>query len=253
MSKYKIAAKELLHRRTSDVKSARLDDKYRPNDLEDALQIQAAMIAIHDDVVGGWKCLLPIDEDTLIVAPIFSSSIQRGTRCEVFSDGGCVRVEPEIAFVLNKSLPAKPEGYTENEINDAIGSCHMALELIQSRYTDTQDVEFCEKLADGLFNQGLYIGPEIEREKAFAATQINITIEQDTHVQTFSGQHPNPTPQGPIYWLINYMTRRGTSFEAGEAIITGSYCGVVDVKFDTPTTISYEAIGEYELTFSKKS
>lgn len=249
---YQAAATELLSRRVAGTKAPQLIEEQRPTTLEEALAIQAAMIEQHQDTVGGWKCLLPLDEEKYIVAPIFTSDIQQGDHCELFADNGVVRVEPEIAFVLSKGLPANPNGYSDEQINDAIGSCHMALELIQSRFADDSGAEFYEKLADCLVNQGMYIGPELDRESVLAAANIDITITQGTHVQTFAGKHPNPLPQLPIYWLINFMTRRGVDFLAGEAIITGSYCGIAEVDFNQLTTIDYAGLGQYQVEFIAK-
>lgn len=251
-STFKQAASELLSRRVAGIKAPRLSEEQRPNTIEDALEIQSSMIDLHSDKVGGWKCLLPLAEDKFVVAPIFAGSVQKGETCELFADNNAVQIEPEIAFVLNKTLPANPAGYSEEEINAAIGSCHMALELMQARYADDSGAEFYDKLADCLVNQGLFIGPEIARDKAFAAANIKVSVAQEDQVQDFDGQHPNTLPQNPIYWLINYMTRRGMDFQAGEAIITGSYCGIVEVAFDKLTTISYEGIGEYQVTFKEK-
>ncbi|MDR9827388.1 hydratase [Vibrio sp. FNV 38] len=251
-STFNLAASELLSRRVAGTKAPRLESEQRPNTLEDALKIQSSMIDLHSDKVGGWKCLLPLAEDKFVVAPIFADSIQQGETCALFADNNAARVEPEIAFVLNKALPAKEEGYSEEEINEAIGSCHMALELMQARFADDSGAEFYEKLADCLVNQGMFIGPEIDREKAFAAAKIDITVTQEEQVQTFAGVHPNALAPTPIYWLINYMTRRGTDFQAGEAIITGSYCGIVEVEFNKPTTIDYAGIGQYQVVFTEK-
>ena len=184
--------------------------------------------------------------------------MQQGEICELFADTGSVpgkevaRVEPEIAFVLAKPLPANSNGYSEAQINDAIGPCHMALELIQSRFADDSGAEFYEVLADCLANQGLFLGPEIEKDKAFAAGKVEVALTQAGKVQAFSGTHPNALAQNPVYWLIDTMTKRGVSFEAGEAIITGSYCGVVELDFDELTTVAYDGIGEYQVTFKPK-
>ncbi len=249
----KQAASELLSRRVAGIKAPRLDDEFCPTSVEDAVKIQSSMIDLHTDKVGGWKCLQPLAEDKFVLAPIFAGTVQNGSTCELFRDNGVARIEPEIAFVLAKPLAANPEGYSEEQINEAIGSCHMALELMQSRFADDSEAEFYERLADGLMNQGLFIGPEIDREKAFAASEINVTIEQADNTQQFAGKHPNTLPQTPIYWFINYMTRRGVDFQANEAIITGSYCGIVEVEFDKPTTITYEGIGEYTVEFKEKN
>ena len=97
------AAKELLSRRIAGTKAPRLSERYRPTSLDDALAIQAAMVDLHRSKVGGWKCLLPLSEEKLIVAPIFEDSVQFGSECEAFSDNGVVRIEPEIAFVPDLS------------------------------------------------------------------------------------------------------------------------------------------------------
>ena len=248
----------MLGRRVAGTKAPRLAEPQRPSNIDEALAIQSSMIDLYTDKVGGWKCLLPLADDKFVVAPIFADTIQQlacrqENRCELFSDNSAARIEPEIAFVLAKDLPANPAGYSEAQINDAIGACHMALELMQARFADDSGAEFYEILADCLVNQGLFIGPQIEREKAFAAAKMTITVSQDRQVHTFAGEHPNSLPQNPVYWLINTMTRRGIDFRAGEAIITGSYCGVVEVAFDKPTTISYDGIGQYQVTFIEKA
>lgn len=249
-NKFSLAATELLNRRVEGTKAPRLDADIRPLTNDEALLVQAEMTAQRSDSVGGWKCLLPFD-DKVIVGPIFSDTVQTGATCNLFMDQDKARVEPEIVFVLNKDLPAQDSDYTEAEIDAAIGSCHMALELMQSRFADDSEAEFPEKLADVLLNQGLYIGPEIDREKAFTASKINLTFTQGENVQSLAGVHPNPLPHLPVYWLINYMTKRGTSFSKGQALTTGSYKGIVNVDFDIETTISYEDIGEYKVTFHK--
>ncbi|MCA0937529.1 hydratase [Vibrio alginolyticus] len=249
----KQAASELLSRRVAGIKAPRLDNKFCPTCVEDAVNIQSSMIDLHTDRVGGWKCLQPLAEDKFVLAPIFADTVQRGSICELYRDNGVARIEPEIAFVLAKPLVANHEGYSEEQINDAIGSCHMALELMQSRFADDSGAEFFERLADGLMNQGLFIGPEIDREKAFDASKINVTVAQPENTQQFAGKHPNTLAQTPVYWFINYMTRRGVDFQANESIITGSYCGIVEVEFDKPTTITYEGIGEYTVEFKEKN
>jgi 2-keto-4-pentenoate hydratase len=251
------AAIELLSRRCRDGKGKCLPIDCRPESIEDALAIHQAMVELRADDVGAWKCLLPLGEDKIIVAPIFSDTIQYGNSCELFSQKNVdkkniARVEPEIAFILGKDLPAQSNGYNEQEINDAVIRCHMALELMQNRFEDNSTVSFYEKLADGLVNQGLYIGAEIDKSVAFVANKIDIKFEQSINTQSFAGSHPNSLPQNPLYWLINFMSKRGISFFKGQAIITGSYAGVVDLAFGKKTTISYENIGRYEVIFHEK-
>ena len=252
-SKFSQAATQLLKRRAAGTKASRLHDKIRPNSINDALSVQAEMIAQRSDPIGGWKCLLPPAENQQVVAPIFAQAINRGAICKLFADNKMARIEPEIAFVLGKDLPAQQQDYSQAQIDDALSGCYMALELLQDRFQESSDVEFCEKLADCLANQGLFIGPEIDKSLAYAASEITINVSQADSKQTFAGKHPNQAPLNPLYWLINFMSKRGTDFKAGQAIITGSYAGIVEVLFDMLTEIEYAGLGKYTVEFKALS
>ncbi len=246
------AARELLERRNHTTKFPRLSADIRPETLEDALAIQSEMAAQHTASVGGWKCLLPPGEDRLIVGPIFSDAIYQGDVAKLNEDDGVARVEPEIVFILAKDLPAKDTDYTEAEIDAAIGKTHMAFELMQSRFAKDADQSFPEALADILLNQGLYIGNEINKADAYQAATIDIKMTQASGEQTFEGKHPNPLPAQPVHWLINFMSKRGISFTAGQAIITGSYAGIVRLAFDEPTVVEYAGLGRTEVTLQRR-
>ncbi|MCP4320530.1 MAG: hydratase [Psychromonas sp.] len=251
MNNYQQAAKALLNNRRENANNDRLMLQLRPENCEQALQIQAEMVNLRSDEVAAWKCLLPLNEDQLVVAPIFSNTVQSGKQCKMFADKDRARIEPEIAFVLAVDLPARQSGYSENEIDNAVQGCFMALELMQDRFSEDETPSFHEKLADCLVNQGLFIGPEIDKQQAYLASEIKIEISQSNNKQTYNGKHPNQLPQKPLYWLINFMSKRGIDFKAGQAIITGSYAGVIDVNFDTATTILYSGLGEYQVMFNE--
>ncbi|PKF63101.1 hydratase [Psychromonas sp. psych-6C06] len=245
------AAQQLLKNRQAGAVITPLPAEISPKNCEQAFQIQEEMIALHGEEVAGWKCLLPLDNGNIIAAPIFANTLQTGEQCALFKDGGKARVEPEIAFVLGKDLPARAEGYSEAEVDASIKSCHMALELMQERYREHPDASFFEKLADGMLNQGLFLGPEIDKSKTYSASKINITFDQHSAKQEMQGSHPNELPYKPVQWMINFMSKRGVSFKAGEAFITGSYNGIVEVDFNQLTEISYQGLGSYSVTFKE--
>ncbi|MBW8192127.1 hydratase [Neiella marina] len=246
------AAKVLLSNRNASANAPRLAEEIRPSSIDESLAIHQAMLAVKGPA-GGWKCLRPLADGNINAAPIFADTVQSGDVVTLFADNGLARIEPEIAFVLAQDLPAKAEGYSDDEIDAAIGSCHMALELMQFRFAEDSDAEYFERLADGMVNQGLFIGPQIDKAAAYLAAEVSIDVRQGDTVQHFDGKHPNTLPQNPLYWFINFMTKRGQSFTAGEAMITGSYCGIVDVAFDCPTRIQYAGLGEYQVSFKALS
>jgi 2-keto-4-pentenoate hydratase len=248
------AAKQLLARRKSNQKGDMLAAECRPTNLDDALAIQLATLKASDLAIAGWKCLVPLNPDQMVVGPVLEGTVQQGEECSVqYTEPGKTLIEPEIAFVLGKDLPAREQAYTEQEIDDSIASCHMALELLQRRYLPNDDLTFFDKLADCLLNQGIFLGPEITKEQAYQAGTIDITIktvsEDNTTVSTdYDGKHPNLSAHTPVYWLINFMRERGISFKKGQAIITGSYAGAIEVPIDS-TEIEYKGLGKYQVAF----
>lgn len=248
MTAFKHAAQELLSRRKAGINAPRLDESYRPTSIDDALAIQSEMASI--ETIGGWKCLLPPAEGKIIAAPIFN--VQKDNAIvDLFEDKAVARVEPEICFVLSKNIPVKTDEYSEAEIIDAIGSAHMALELMQSRYADDAEQSFYESLADCMLNQGVYVGPEINKTIAINTSTVQIIVTQGDEIREIEGKHPNKRAIDGLLWLVNYMNSRGVELKAGAAIITGSFKGIVNMTFDVETTISYKGLGEYKVTFKR--
>jgi 2-keto-4-pentenoate hydratase len=250
-----VTAALLLMRRITHQISARYDAYLRPHTIEDGFAIQQAMLEQMEDTLGGWKCSLPNGDD-FIVAPILGSTIFEQSPCPIQLDGGVCKIEPEIAFKFAHDLPSRKEAYTDEEITAALGSAHLALELIQNRYVPSEEVTYYEHLADCLFNQGVFVGPEITLSQAFSASEINFTLAQSTAllavpsaVEIMPGKHPHLFPQRPLFWLVNFLSRRGIDIKAGQVVITGSYAGVLEVQPNVEFSLVYGDLGRIIATF----
>lgn len=255
------AAELLVDRRITGSQGERLPEHCRPADIEQALAIQAAVTHLwcnlQDDSIGGWKCLLPV-HDMPVLGPIYTRTIDSvppvalWPKKEVGPKGDLARIEPELAFFFGKDLPARDEPYTPAEVDAAISRTHMALELINSRYADTSGLSYPESLADGLVNQGLFIGPEVDSKAAANAAEIAISVHFNGETTQHQGKHPNSNPRIALYWLAEYLRSRGQGIVAGQAVITGSYAGVLEVPLGTDIAIEYAGLGEMLVSFSAR-
>lgn len=246
------AASILLERRRSGTPGARLPPSCRPPDLACALAIQEAVSAQINDAIAGWKCGLPA-ADKWVLAPIYGNTVHRssdGTTCAVGARHASVRIEPELAFVLAHDLPPRATPYAPGEIDAAIAGAHLALELIGTRYREPEQASFAEHLADGLFNQGLYLGPAVELASArrCAALQISLTVENQA-ARLLDGRHPNGNPLAPLYWLAEFLRSRGQGLRAGQAVITGSYAGSLDVPLQAAIGLQFGELGRLSVRF----
>lgn len=243
------AAQILAKRRLLGSSGPRLPEACRPSTLEQAMAIQQAVSRELGAEIGGWKCGLPTPE-RIVVAPIYTQGIQQDGPCRLWPKDGHARVEPELAFVLGRDLPARALPYSEAEIDAAIAHTRLALELIASRYSDTTGLPFVESLADGLVNQGLWLGPEVDNELARGASELHLQISDALgELGQHAGRHPNGVPRAPLYWLVEYLRSQGQGLRAGQAIITGSYAGVLTLPLDLPLQIRFAELGSLDVRF----
>jgi 2-keto-4-pentenoate hydratase len=246
------AATILAARRRSGEQGPRLPEVCRPLQVDTALAIQAAVTEQLGDRISAWKCGMPADS-RVVLAPIYAGTIHAANPCAAWAHAGQVRVEPELAFILGRDLPARDTPYTPADVDAAIARTHLALELIDSRYSDPADATFAENLADGLLNQGLFIGPQVDSEQArtTGTMAIRVTPETGQEVQ-LEAHHPNADPRAPLYWLAEFLRSKGQGLQAGQAVITGSYAGSFDVPMAQQIAIRYGDLGVLTVHFAQR-
>ena len=229
----------------------RLPEALRPADVESGLAIQARVAGLLGLPVGGWKCSVPTEARPVAMAPIFAPHIVRASPCPLLPIGGKARIEPEIAFVLGRDLPSRDTPYAEDEIRAAIREARFVLELIGPRYADPAAVTFPELLADSIANEGLFVGPVLPAPFDRHLEDFPLAVRSGGQtLLTRDGRHPDGHPLRPLYWLANYLAdKRDFPLRAGDIVTTGSYCGVLDVPYDTPLTFAYGDLGALDVTF----
>jgi 2-keto-4-pentenoate hydratase len=248
------AAAILAERRRHGLRGPLLPQPCRPRTLDDALAIQAAVAGLMGDAIAGWKCGTP-GPDKLVISPIYAGTVHHGdAACPVWAQQGSqVRIEPELAFVLGHDLPARAQPWLAADVDAAIARTHLALELIDSRYDGSDTPGFADKLADGLVNQGLYIGPEVDGERARQTAGMAIQWAVDGQpADNREGRHPDPLPRLPLYWLADFLRQQGLGLRAGQTVITGSYAGTFPVPVGKPISFVFGDLGRFDVRFEPR-
>jgi 2-keto-4-pentenoate hydratase len=246
------AAQFLLAARKRGAPGQRIPADFRPTDNEDGLAIQARITSLLGQPVGGYKCSLPSASRPVLLAPIFAPAIMHVSPCPVLAIGATVRIEPEIAFVMARDLLPRDSPYAQSEIRNAIGEARLVLEILGSRYSDADSATFPEMLADGLANQGLFVGPVLRDPWDKELESLRIVINSPSAVlASHEGKHADGHPVRPLYWLANYLAKGGTPLRAGMIVTTGSYCGALDVPIDTALTFAYGDLGSLSATLNR--
>jgi len=249
------AAHHLVAARTTARPAGRLACELRPVSASDAIAIQQRVAEILHASIGGWKCSLPNAGKT-IVAPIFADLIHSHSPAAVYPVDAAAAIEPEIACVLARDLPARAAPYTEDEVRAAVGEVRLVLELIGCRYADPADLPSVEMLADNGNNQGLYVGPAIAHPWQQSLAALALTISgPDGQILARDGRHPDAHPLRPLAWLANELGSArwgGRGLAAGQIVTTGSYAGVLRVPLATMLAIRFGDLGTIDVEFQRR-
>lgn len=248
----------LINRRASGGVGPLPEQALRPHSSADAFALQQQFAAAYGEVIG-WKCGLPstTDEglDKWVLAPLYQREFHQGAVCALWpASSDMARVEPEYAYPLVADVPAldaSAADLTPAAIDALLGAPKLAFELIQSRFAADAGTHFFDQLADGLFNQGVWLGPTIKHgEQAEFVLSYSVAAQAP---QTVAARHPNAAPRLPIYWLVNFLRRQGVSLRAGQHLITGSFAGVIEVPFNQPVSWQFGTEPAFTLLYRNKT
>jgi len=238
------AGRIFVARRQTGQAGPRLPEALRPADLSQALAIQAAVTDLLGDAVAGWKCGTPAP-GKVVLAPIYASTVYRNQPCLAWARDAAVEVEPELAFVLGHDLPVRGHAYEPAEVDAAIAHTYLALELLGRRFSPGCEPDFAEKLADGLVNQGLFLGPAVDAKQAARSHEMPIEVSVDGVAQpALQGRHPDALPRAPLYWLAEHLRAAGVGLQAGQVVITGSYAGCFTLPVGRKVVVRFGELGE---------
>src|ERR1700753_817207 len=143
-----------------------LEQSQRPRDRADGYAIQALLEQTSAGALYGWKIAATseagqkhINVDGPMAGRILSET--------VIPDGGTASMagnemrvgDPEFAFRMAKDLPPRSEPYTVQEVLDAVGTLHPAIEIPDSRFSDFVSAGAAQIIADNACAHLFVLGP----------------------------------------------------------------------------------------------
>lgn len=198
--------------------TARAGELPSPPDLEAAYRTQAARWTARR--VPGWKVAVDGSGASLFAPldPLVTTTSAPWKRS----------LEIEIAFVLSADLPVRSgRPYARAEVEAAIASVHLGLELVGSRLSEGSAAPFPLFLADALANAGYVLGPPLA-EFWVPGTPLRVKAGART---LFDGvaHHSRGDPILPLLAHANRTRGGWGDLEAGQVVTTGALCGVLAV------------------------
>lgn len=134
-------------------------------------------------------------------------------------------IEFEIALELGANLPARKQGYTREQVANAVSAVRPAFEIADDLGADykTLSQHGLQLVADNAWNQGAVLGERRTdwRKLDLAALRGVVQIDDEIVGEGF-GRDQMGHPLDAMTWLANNLSRRGIGMRAGDFAILGS-------------------------------
>ena len=256
------AARESVLQQTADVLlTARrtytpigdLPAELAPVDEAEAFAVQD-IVAVAFGSRGGWKIGAAGSEGTPFFAPMIAAWMGENGSLFAGANHRLRGVEAEIAFQTGEDLPPRGSGYTRDEVIAAIGSCHPAIELLESAYIDPMAVPRLNMLADLQMHGGFVAGPAVPqwREIDWTAESVALTIDGALRLEQTGTAPGGPDLVRLLVYLANEGSARTGGLKKGDWITTGSWTGANWASAGSEAIVHFTHAGRVTMQFASE-
>ena len=252
------AAKTLSDHWRTGIKLEDLDAAIRPNDRSDGYAIQEALARHSPGKLFGWKIAATseagqrhINVSGPLAGRIFAE--------KVIADGGTASMkgnemrvgEAEFAFRFARDLPPRAKPYSVQDVLEAVGTLHPAIEIPDSRFADFVSAGEAQLIADNacahLFVLGQATGADWRTRDLIEERPV-VTLRGEQHVG--HGKNVLGDPRVALAWCVNELRALGITLHAGEVITTGTCCTPLPIQPGDVFAADFGVLGKVSVAFT---
>ena len=192
-----------------------------------------------------WKAA--VIEGDMVLAPFFEGMVM-DSPASIPGDTfvNCI-LEAEVAFRVGRDFAPVDGGHSADDVLAGASNAYIVIEAPNSRFDGGAGMP--SMAADGVGNQALIIGPEIDdwQSKELVALDCSIIVDGETIAEGRDGR-PNPTEV--LVATVNEINDRGMTVKAGEVVTTGAAAVQPFPGGRGEVTIRFPDIGDVELSLT---
>jgi len=253
-----LAAKTLHDHWRKGTKLANLDPSIRPRDRAEGYAVQAALARHFPGKLFGWKIAATslagqkhINVKGPLAGRIFAET--------VIADGGIASMsgnemrvgEAEFAFRFARDLAPRTSSYSVQEVLDAVGSLHPAIEIPDSRFSDFVTAGEAQLIGDNacahLFVLGATTGADW-RSRDLIEERPRITLRGKQYIG--HGKNVLGDPRVALTWCANELRALGITLREGEIVTTGTCYPPLPIEAGDLFAADFGALGKVSVRFS---
>jgi 2-keto-4-pentenoate hydratase len=235
-----------------------LEAALRPRDRTAGYAIQAAIERTSAKPLLGWKIAATSEagQKHINVDGPMAGRILAET---VIPDGGTASMkgnemrvgEPEFAFRMAKDLPPRSQPYTVQQVLDAVGTLHPAIEIPDSRFADFVGAGAPQIIADNACAHLFVLGaPASANWRALDLVEERPIIALRGKHYTGHGKNVLGDPRIALAWLANELRQLGLTLKAGQIITTGTCHPPLPIQSGDVFAADFGSLGKVSVGFS---
>jgi 2-keto-4-pentenoate hydratase len=177
----------------------------------------------------------------------------------VIADGGTASMagnemrvgEPEFAFRMATDLPPRSQPYTVQQVLDAVGTLHPAIEIPDSRFSDFVSAGAAQIIADNACAHLFVLGaPTTSNWRALDLVEQRPVITLREKQFTGHGRNVLGDPRIALTWLANELSLLGVTLRAGQIVTTGTCHPPLPIQSGDVFSADFGVLGKVSVRFS---
>jgi 2-keto-4-pentenoate hydratase len=234
-----------------------LETALRPRDRAEAYAIQAAIEGTSNKPLFGWKIAATSEagQKHINVEGPMAGRILAET---VIADGGTASMagnemrvgEPEFCFRMASDLPPRAKPYSVQEVLDAVGTLHPAIEIPDSRFADFVNAGASQIIADNACAHLFVLGPPTSANwRALDLVEEKPVIVLGGKRYVGHGKNVLGDPRVALAWLANELSGIGITLRAGQIVTTGTCHPPLPIQAGDKFAADFGVLGKVSVAF----
>ena len=177
----------------------------------------------------------------------------------VIPDGGTASMagnemrvaEPEFAFRMAADLPPRSQPYGVQEVLDAVGTLHPAIEIRISRFADFVSAGAEQIIADNACAHLFVLGaPTTANWRALDLVEEKPVVTMRGKQFVGHGKNVLGDPRIALTWLANELRQLGVTLRAGEVVTTGTCHPPLPIQSGDACSVDFGVLGKVSVRFA---
>jgi 2-keto-4-pentenoate hydratase len=211
-----------------------------PTTRADSYRVQGLMMGALGNACG-WKVGLAKPDAEPYCAPL--PALRRLDNGGVYKRyEGVAWLEAELGLRLGRDVPSGAADLGRAECAELIDAIVPTIEILESRLVEPQAGDALWKLADLQANGGVILGEPAPWRKQDLG-RVSLAIGADGLQHPTDAAHPFGDPLDLFCWVVRHVSRHRGGLRRGDVVITGSYCGIINLESPQHFTATFPEYG----------